>query len=393
MQMPNGAERRPEDAWGTERGGDVGILTFHCADNFGAMLQAYGLKHFLRGQGVQADIVRYAPLFMTGRYWWAPYVPASGLRGMAWSLLNMGEKFFQHLCARREFAARKANMNRFRREYLIDLHQPKIRLLSGLRRLPYRTYVVGSDQIWNPDITFGLRRVYFGAFQSAWKERVVSYAASLGSASLPPRYDGEFARLVRHVDAVSLREAESVPYVKRFHPGEVAAVLDPVFLLERPAWEAIERRPSRTGYILVYATERNPRMTAYMEALSQRTGLRVIELERAHMAVGFPTELDRSAGPAEFLGYIHGADYVVTNSFHAAAFSILYQKRFLAFAHSRTNARIENILRLHGLEDRLCWAGGDIDAPVDWEAVRARTAAEARKSGAFLLKSLCQGAE
>ena len=58
--------------------GDVGILTFHCSDNFGAMLQACGLKHFLRRCGIRADIIPYAPPYMTGRHWLIPYVPASG---------------------------------------------------------------------------------------------------------------------------------------------------------------------------------------------------------------------------------------------------------------------------------------------------------------------------
>ena len=55
--------------------GDVGILTFHCSDNYGAMLQAYGLKQCLRSHGVAADIVRYEPPFLTGRHWRLPYVP------------------------------------------------------------------------------------------------------------------------------------------------------------------------------------------------------------------------------------------------------------------------------------------------------------------------------
>lgn len=369
-----------------EHGGEVGILTFHCSDNFGAMLQAYGLKRFLREHGVEADIVRYAPFFMTGRHWWLPYWPASGLREWVRLLLSAPLIFFQRLHIRREYAARRANMAGFRREYLIDVRQPRIYVPSGLRGLPYRTYVVGSDQIWNPDITFGLRGVYFGEFRSGRKERVVAYAASLGGASLPPRYDPEFARLIQSVDAVSLREAEAVPYVGRFYRGRITAVLDPVFLLERSVWQEVERLPARPDYILVYATERNAHMAAYVRELSRRTGLRAVELDEAR--IGPPAELDASAGPAEFLGYLHGAAYVVTNSFHGAAFSILFEKRFLVFAHSGLNARIANILRLHGLEDRLCRTGGDIDAPVDWAAVRARTAAEVQKSGAFLLDNI-----
>lgn len=384
--MPNTPEGRPADAQGAEHMGEVGILTFHCSDNFGAMLQAYGLKRFLREHGIQAEIVRYAPFFMTARHWWAPYWPAAGLRNWARSMTNTLAQFFQHLLHWREFAARRSNMARFRREYLIDVRQPRIRFSPGLRRLSYRTYLVGSDQIWNPGITHGLRRVYFGGFQSDRKERVIAYAASLGGASLPPQYDREFARLLRNVDAVSLREAEAAPYVKRFYHGKITTALDPVFLLEKTAWQEVEHLPSRLDYILVYATERNPSMATYIHELSRKTGLRVVELEEPR--AGSPGEVDATAGPAEFLGYIHRAAYVVTNSFHGTAFSILYQKQFLAFAHSAVNTRIANVLRLHGLEDRLCQTGGDIDAPVDWDAVRERTALEIRKSEAFLLDNI-----
>lgn len=369
-----------------EHGGEAGILTFYCSDNFGAMLQAYGLKRFLREHGVRADIVRYAPFFMTGRHWWLPYWPASNLREGVRLLLGAPLILLRRLLTCREYAARRRNMAHFRREHLIDVRQPQIRFTAGLQKLPYETYIVGSDQIWNPNITYGLRRAYFGDFHSGRKERVIAYAASLGGASLPPRYDREFAQLVQHVDALSLREEEAVPYVRRFYPGRVTAVLDPVFLLEESAWREVERLPARSDYILVYATERNARMAAYVHALSRKTGLRVVELDEAR--IGPPAELDAAAGPAEFLGYLHGAAYVVTNSFHGTAFSILYRKRFLAFAHSRLNARIANVLRLHGLEDRLCQTGGDIDAPVDWAAVRKRTAAEVRRSGAFLLDSI-----
>lgn len=364
----------------------TGILTFHCSDNFGAMLQAYGLKRFLREHGVPADIVRYAPFYMTGRHWWAAYRPGKGFRGRLWSVANMGVELVQHLRIRREFAAQRANMARFRREHLIDLRQPLVRTPRGLRRLPYQTYVVGSDQIWNPAITGGLRRVYFGGFESADKRRVVAYAASLGSSALPPEYDGAFAELVRHVDAVSLREKGAIPYVQRLYPGAVTAVVDPVFLLDPECWREVEVLPAEENYILVYGTEPNPRMSAYIRDLSRRTGLPVVELGTIRAAESAWAE--RTAGPAEFLGYIRRAAYVVTNSFHAAAFSVLFEKRFLAFAHSQVNTRLSDMLRLHGLEDRLCQDGGDIDAPVDWKAVRQRTHAAAGESGAFLLGNL-----
>lgn len=364
--------------------GEVGILTFHCSDNFGAMLQAYGLRQYLRANGVEADIVRYEPPFLTGRHWRIPYVPVKGIRELA----AMGYGFLHNLRAGVQFSRRRKNMDWFRRTYLIDEGQPRILFLPGLGKLPYRRYIVGSDQIWNPDITCGLRRAYFGAFENAHKERVIAYAASLGSAALPDKYEREFAALLQNLDAVSLREMGAVSYVQQFFSGKVESVLDPVFFLKKEDWEQVERAPAREEYILVYTTEQNPQMAEYARNLSRKTGMAMVEL-RAVSECGAHT--DAAAGPAEFLGYIHHAAYIVTNSFHAAAFSIIFEKHFLVFAHSTVNERLASLLALHGLADRLCQTGGEIDIPVDWPAVRARTEAALKPSREFLLKNTAGG--
>lgn len=373
--------------------GDVGIVTFHCSDNYGAMLQAYGLKRFLRDNDIAADIVRYEPPYMTGRHWWIPYAPIQGLKGRIWGMFHMWNGFWSHMRVREEFARQKANMNRFRREYLLEEGQRRILSVRGFRRMPYRYYIVGSDQIWNPGITCGLRKAYFGAFVSPRKEKVVAYAASFGGADIPSRYDDVFSRLVRQVDALSVREEAAIPYVKRFYPGEVRAVLDPVFFLKREVWQKAEIPPGRRGYIFVYVTEPNQDMADYAGKLSAEKNLPVIEVRAGLEGSKQGFETDVTAGPAEFLGYIHNADYVVTNSFHAVAFSIIYRKRFLAFAHSSLSARLRNILQIHGLEDKICQNGDirDIDARVDWEDVSRRTGEAVKESGGFLLRNL-QGA-
>ncbi len=93
---------------------------------------------------------------------------------------------------------------------------------------------------------------------------------------------------------------------------------------------------------------------------------------------------------SEFLGYIHHADYVVSNSFHAAAFCIIYEKQFLAFVHSNLGARLRNIIEIHGLQGRLCDENeiSDINASVDWSEVRRRTREYVKASGEFLLKNI-----
>ncbi len=374
----------------SKKDADVGILTFHCSDNYGAMLQACGLKTWLKEQGVRTDVVRYEPPYMTGRHWFIPYVPIPGLKGRIWCLKNMLDGYRLHRKMGEDYTRQRANMRRFREEHLVDSNHPRLLFAPQLSSLPYRNYVVGSDQIWNPNITCGLRKAYFGAFSNKRKKNVVAYAASFGGASIPSAWDGQFAKLIQSVDAVSVREEAAIPYVKRFCKGEVTAVLDPVFFLPKETWQKMERAPEKKGYIFVYITEKNQELTDYVKKLSKETGLPVIETRTGRLGADDSFQVDYTTGPAEFLGYIHHADYVVTNSFHGIAFSIIFRKRFLAFLHRSLGARIRNILKLHGLEGRICEEGNEpeMEGGVDWDAVAARTEELTRDSGRFLLEHL-----
>lgn len=343
---------------------DIGILTFHCADNYGAMLQAFGLKNHLLEKGLNVEIIDYRPPYMTGRHWWMPFIPA---RDFLYAL----KEWIYHLQMGKSFFLRRNNMKSFRRKYLIEKGQKQIFFMYQFRNLSYRCYIVGSDQIWNPDITFGLRKAYFGAFESKNKKKVIAYAASLGGTELSGEYDDEFARLLRFVNAVSVREKEAVPYIKRFFQGDVTVVPDPVLLLKQEAWQKVEVLSGRSGYILIYMTERNDTLIACAKKLSYIKKLPVIEL-RSEAGKGDITFItDYVAGPSEFLGYIHGADYVLTNSFHGIAFSIIYHKKFQAFLHKSLGVRLRNILEICELEDRICERGQrfDIDSDIEWNCV------------------------
>lgn len=365
---------------------EVGILTFHCADDYGAMLQAYGLKEYLRKRGIRAEIVRYEPPFMTGRYWWLPYIPRKNFRD---ALNDEWYFWIRNLKMKHYFFERKIRMNEFRKEYLLRKGQSKLFFRSQLKKLPYQYYIVGSDQIWNPDITFGLRGVYFGVFKNRNKKKVISYAASLGGSSLASEYDHEFSLLVNCVDVVSVREAAAIPYIKRFYKKDVSAVLDPVFLLKKEMWVSIEKLPDKVGYIFVYITENNDELIRYVKKLAKEKDLLIIKMGGADIN-GENVFADYVAGPAEFLGYIHKADYVVTNSFHGIAFSILYQKQFVAFQHSSVGERIRNILVLHELENRIYQAEEtiDIDGRIRWDRVRRCTEKNVKLAEIFLEKQL-----
>jgi len=367
---------------------DVGILTFHCADNFGAMLQAYGLKTYLRKKSINADIISYEPPFMTGRHWWIPYIPGSihDIVRNAWygwrNNLRMGWTFFE--C--------RARMKRFRKEYLLTHSVKKIYFTGQLKKLPYRYYIVGSDQIWNPDITFGLRKVYFGAFENDCKKKVIAYAASIGKTSLASNFDLEFSKLIKSVDCISVRERTAISYISQFCKEDIWAVPDPVFLLKDKEWQKIEKVPEKEGYIFVYMTEDNNDLINYARELSKQKGLMIFKVKGGPDFDDVNILTDYVAGPAEFLGYIHKADYVVTNSFHGVAFSIIFQKKFVAFQHSSVGERISNVLTLHRLEDRMYQKDRyiEIDRDIAWEEVRRHTKENVKVAEDFLLNNLCE---
>lgn len=365
----------------------IGILTFHCSDNFGAMLQAYGLLAWLSKEGFDAFIINYVPAFLRGREWLFPYVPYKSL----WKRIDVllwGLK--RNVKAGRDWWARRRLMEGFRTEYLTGGSRA-IRRAGQLSRLEADVLVVGSDQIWNPDITCGFRSAYFGAFRNSRIRRTVAYGASFGSSSLPEEAEPEFSRLLASVNDVSMREKGAAEYVEARFGRRVAHVVDPVFLLDGGEWRAIEDRPAERGFILCYETERCEPLRKAADRLAREKGLKVIGLSAGEPGWGlWPFQGVWAAGPAQFLGYISAAGYVFTNSFHGLAFSILLRKPFYICAHSTVGARLESLLESVGLTGRMAAEGyvPDVDGEIDWTEVERLLRIERERSVEFLRRSL-----
>lgn len=370
----------------------IGILTFHCADNYGAMLQAYGLKYFVKKINENTQIIPYEPFFLRGQYWMFPVFPGKFLRVVA-RAIKCG--IYNLIMLDTDYLLQKKHMQGFRKRYLTG-QLKSIRTVYGLQKLTIDTYILGSDQIWNPDITNGLRKAYFGAFSNKYKKNVIAYAASFGSNSLRYSYDEKLRFLLSHINSVSVREESAVPYLSKLTEKAIFSVSDPVFLLDQTEWEKIARMPKQTHYVLVYVTERNESLIKVVESLAAEKGLTVIELKyrkERKQSKKSNYMIDISAGPAEFLGYIHHADYILTNSFHAVAFSIIFQKKFFVFQLRQRNARIENILRQYGLMGRMVRGEIDlskIDEAIDWGNVKKKILQIREKSIRFLLNSLSE---
>lgn len=174
-------------------------------------------------------------------------------------------------------------------------------------------------------------------------------------------------------------------------------MLDPTLLLTRQEWEEIAVSPEEEGYVLVYQTEYSEPLLECARRIAQKRGRLVVSVSY-YRRDRTPAWAERRAdiGPAEFVGYVRHAACVVTNSFHGAVFSILYEKPFLAFPHSTTSARVENLLNKLGLQDRLvterspAWEEA-VWEPSHWLEVSRRLEEEREGSLAFLRQTLKGG--
>lgn len=368
----------------------VGILTFYWADDYGGMLQAYALKRKLELLGKEVEMIPYAPFKLTGRYWMIPLDAKMTDGGLRYY-------FSRHKCRRnllrfRSLCQRRRNMRQFRQEYLTA--ELPIRNVKKLSLQKYQTVFVGSDQVWNPDITVDVDNAYIGNIPDRGDCRLVSYGASLGGKRFSEDERHKFIRYVGGFDAISLRERVDADYVQGLLNRKVWDVLDPVLLLGCLEWNRVESLPAESGYILVYMTRQNETMINCAKELSVRLGRKIVLLssfmERDHI---WGIKVRNSEGPEGFLGYMKNAAYVLTDSFHGTAFSILMEKHFLTFRHGTQSIRVENLLQKLGLlshlsETNLSSSVLEIWAATNWKDIRARLTAEREKSNGFLLEQL-----
>lgn len=354
----------------------IGILTFYWANDLGAMLQAYALKECLNKQGFDASIIPYSKKEFTGRYLLWPYMSTDG-KTCGFKGVGQYSMFKANLKNMDVFYKKKRRMADFRRHFLTDKTPKSDSKRLGLEK--YDAILVGSDQVWNPELTIGLDDVYFGNFDKKQNCRVISYAASFGKESLSENEGPALGRLLdENFYAVSLREKSAVPFTQKVTKKKVVDMPDPTLLCTRENWLELSKRSECSigeRYFIYHSTQENNAMKEFASKLSKQTGLKMIDIRR-----------DIPAGPLEFLSLMSKAECVVTNSFHGTVFSILLERPMAVFAHKDKNARLSDLMDNLGLSDRLGFNHEveDILKPIDWEKVREQLEFQRNKGIDFL---------
>ena len=355
----------------------VGILTFHDAHNYGAVLQAYALKKYIQKiDGVDATVINYHH----------HNIPDGFPRKRKIEKITLSH-IAKHIYSSKDHNLRWNKFNMFIRN-LIDNKTEVYTCEEDLEKLNIDIWICGSDQIWNTDITRGFNKGFFLDFETDGKK--VSYAVSMGIPKLEEKYEEQFKKSLNKIDCISVREETLREYAQGFTDKIVHKVVDPTLLLDAEEYdELIKENQIKEKYLLIYALGPDERLTKIANKIANNKGLKIIELNDFKKKNYFCEQIS-NAGPEEFVTLIKNADAVVTNSFHGTIFSIIFEKDFYIITRLNRNSRMENILSIVDMKDRLIENVEDIDNVKiqDYKKAKENLAKEAQFSKNFLNDAL-----
>ena len=363
----------------------IGILTFHRAENFGAVLQVYALSEYLKSIGHDPQVIDYRCKSIEHQYdVLSPYI--------IFSRRNKFKALSQYLTRLFQAKARysKKNVfNSFRRKYLI-LSKPYSRIVDDLG---YDAYITGSDQVWNPGLTGGFNKYYFLDFPMHENAKRISYAASSEKTTSYnlSKYRDQISSCLNKFDAISVREEALNDELRKYTSRPITTCLDPTFLIPAHNYKEIAILPNIKNYILVYHLSFSIESYNLAKIISGSTGKQIVEVfakgvvkhhNATHIQLG-------AFDPCTLLGLIINADTVITTSFHGLALSINLHKEVWAF-NKGGNTRLKNLLTQLGLEERLLYnlESYNPNSRIDYEKISNSLKEKISTSKEFLLHAL-----
>ncbi len=257
-----------------------------------------------------------------------------------------------------------------------------IKKISDLEK--FDILLTGSDQIWNP---YYLEDFYLLGFLK--NKNKVSYSSSIGVQSIPNEKKDVYKNCLSQFSHIAVREKSAEFILKALlNRNDICTVLDPVFLLNKDEWsEFYKKRISRktrnnaenSSYIFCYFIGNRSEYKDYVEKITGKYNLPVIYIPSSeNRNIVLDGKRISSAGLEDFLYYIANSDLVLTDSFHATSFSLIFEKQFIEFLRfDRTdeksqNSRILDLLEKYFLENRIFEGNSIPDRKINYSFVTAK---------------------
>lgn len=345
----------------------IKTITCHDVYNAGASLQAYALMTCLLKKGHDVQIIDYKPDYLSHHYdlW---YIPNPKYRNTVLRYPYLLAKLPGRL--KDLFSKRKKDYDTFTKNYLYTTQRYNSN--EELKNNPplADVYLAGSDQIWNTYFNNG----YDSSFYLQFGDKNVvkaSYAASFAQEEKDYIYDSHIKKWLSKLDYIGVREISALDILKGYGV-EGKQVMDPVFLLTKEEWDKICLPINKEKYIFVTDFDRSEVMAKYAKELSKKYNAKILSL----VPLGYEDEVYReNQGPLGFLSLIKNATCVLSNSFHATAFSIIFNRDvFVVNRIDKINTRMRDLLQMFGLSERLIHENSNINEikEINWNQVETK---------------------
>ena len=351
------------------------IITIHHIHNFGSVFQAYALAHFLEMNGYETEIIDYRPgYYELGR---------NKLKTIVGRALN-----------RVSYANRKRKFEDFISKYevLSNKQFSSVAELEMFYKGSDHIFIAGGDQLWNTYHPCGNDGAYKLAFTNSIRK--IAYGTSMGRDNYSNEELMKLATSVEKFQSIMLREQSTVGLLRKYATNPVSHVIDPVGLLDIKEFESIAVEPKiDEPYAVMYLADSGELLDQAIEILSKKMGLKIVHI------CGFKKKcycdyFIKDAGPEEILGYILHADFVLSASFHATMFSLMFEKQFATLLPGEdTNARITDLLNYVGLENRVLHCEEEliqIENPINYSKANQKLLNFREESRAALLSVISE---
>ena len=354
-----------------------GIITYHFANNYGAMLQCYALKTAIQNLGHDAIVINYISDKQLDNN--AVYRKRQGVKGIIKNLLlipfNKGRK------------KRLLSFNNFRKEYLECTGyriNNKSTLENYIENGGFDAIISGSDQVWNPNV-FDFDDAFFFPFYVP--VRKIGYAVSLGTASESQLRT--YKKWIDDFDVITVREPKSALIINQVTSKTITSVVDPVLLLPQSSWK--ELVPChKTNKLLCYFV-REEGLQGKIQRAKELAYQLNLEVEIVNLRItkqNFSEKILFDLSPIDFLTELSNAEYVYTDSFHGTVFSLIYERNFTTVVSNSESGdnRKRDILNMVGLTNRIrnIDVSSDVLESIDYKLVNKKMMVIRNRSNALL---------
>jgi hypothetical protein len=359
-------------------------ITCHQVYNYGATLQQYALLEVLKELGYEAKTINYNPPYLSNHFkLWA--VPHTYQKNLFLKLAYISLKLPRRILSLK----RKKSFDIFENKYLSILPKNYSSNEELKDDLPLADiYICGSDQIWNSFFHNGKDPAFYLNFVPDSKLKI-SYAASFAIERVEEDLKPFVESMARRINHISVRETSALNILNDLGISNAIQVLDPVFLISRDFWISTFTNKIPEKYILIYDFDSNKQIEKIANKEAAKFGFKIYTVNKN---IKYAHKNFNNEGPDKFLSLLNNAEFILTNSFHAVCFSLIFNKKFVVVNRTeKINTRMKDLTELAGVPELLLkpdeYRGID-DVNIDYCKVNIMLNNQIENSRTFLINAL-----